>query len=122
MTEQAPTDCYSCSHPWTAHDLNPDGSRSCRTVGHPKGVPCADCRALLTPEHREQIQDERDAEAFQAAWGAYKVTLYDARDAFGDSAPAFFTDIHQSALASALIAYRKQTTTAENTEPTTCEP
>lgn len=67
---------------------------------------------MLTSEYREQLQDERDADWFQTVWGAYTVTLADARHAFGDSAAAFFSDIHQSALASALIAYRKQQTTA----------
>ena len=114
MTEQQTvTHCWSCGHPWEAHDSNPDGSRSCRTPGHSRGVPCADCRTMLTPEYREQLQNERNADWFQTVWGAYTITLSDARDAFGDSAPAFFSDIHQSALASALIAYREQQKTAE---------
>lgn len=108
MTEQAPSHCYSCGHPWDSHEQNPDGTRSCRSVGHPKGIPCSDCRAMLTTEYRAQLQDERDADWFRAVWGAYTVTLSDARNAFGTSAPAFFSDIHQSALASALIAYRQQ--------------
>jgi len=61
---------------------------------------------MLTDEYRERVQDERDTDRFPTAWGAYKVTLDDAQNAFGDSAPAFFSDIHQSALASALITYR----------------
>ncbi|MCL8016893.1 hypothetical protein [Streptomyces sp. AS02] len=117
--EEQPRLCYSCGHPWDAHDTRDDGHRSCRSVGHQDGVSCADCRAMLTTEYREQLQDERGADWFQAVWGAYTVTLADARHAFGDSAPAFFSDIHQSALASALIAYRKQTEALENTEPTT---
>jgi hypothetical protein len=68
---------------------------------------------MLTTEYRARLQDERDADWFQTVWGAYKVTLDDARNAFGDSAWAFFSDVHQSALASALIAYREQQTTAE---------
>uniref|UniRef100_UPI003F497823 hypothetical protein n=1 Tax=Streptomyces sp. CA-141956 TaxID=3240051 RepID=UPI003F497823 len=107
QAEPAPTHCWMCSHPVEEHDLQPDGTRPCRTPGHPKGVPCAGCRALLTDEHRAAVQDERENDAFTAAWGAYMVTLQDAQNAFGDSAPAFFSDIHGSALASALIAYRK---------------
>ncbi|MCI3279139.1 hypothetical protein [Streptomyces cylindrosporus] len=106
--QEQPRICYSCGHPWDSHDTNADGHRSCRSVSHPSGVSCADCRTMLTTEYREQLQDERDADGFQAVWGAYKVTLDDARHAFGASAPAFFSDIHQSAVASALIAYRKQ--------------
>lgn len=122
MTEQTPpTHCWMCGHPAESHDLQPDGNRPCRSPGHPKGVPCADCRALLTPEYRERVQEQRDGDAFEAAWNAYNVTLQDARQAFGEHAPVFFTDIHQSALASALIAYREhqQTASLENKEPTT---
>ncbi|KAB7835917.1 hypothetical protein [Streptomyces mobaraensis] len=89
------------------HDLQADGTRPCRTPGHPKGVPCAGCWRLLSPEHRKAIQEEREGEAFRAAWGAFFMTLLDAQAAFGDSAPAFFSDIHESALASALITYRQ---------------
>lgn len=110
MTQQQETSthCFMCGHPIDSHDLQPDGNRPCRSPGHPKGVPCADCRALLTSEYRAKIQDERETEPFQDAWNAYYVTLQDAREAFGEHAPVCFTDIHQSALASALIAYRKQ--------------
>ncbi|MFF6844637.1 hypothetical protein ACFY8X_38605 [Streptomyces tanashiensis] len=107
MTDEAPTHCWACSHPVEAHDIQPDGTRPCRTPGHHKGVPCAGCRALLTDEHRADIQDERENDSFATAWGAYMVTLQDARNAFGEHAAAMFSDIHQSALASALIAYRK---------------
>lgn len=103
----APTHCWACSHPVEDHDLQPDGTRPCRTPGHHKGVPCAGCRALLTPEHRAAIQDERENDSFESAWGAYMVTLQDAQNAFGEHAAVMFSDIHQSALASALIAYRK---------------
>jgi len=106
--QEVPTNCYSCGHPWASHDIRADGHRSCRSVGHSEGVSCADCRTLLTDDYREQLQSERGADWFQAVWGAYTVTLADARHAFGDSAPAFFSDIHQSAVASALIAYRQQ--------------
>ncbi|MFF8610877.1 hypothetical protein ACF06X_33765 [Streptomyces sp. NPDC015346] len=107
MTDEAPTHCWACSHPVEDHELQPDGTRPCRTPGHPNGVPCAGCRALLTPEHRAAIQEERENDSFEAAWGAYNVTLVDAQKAFGEHAPFYFSDIHQSALASALIAYRK---------------
>ncbi|MEU5322964.1 hypothetical protein AB0G67_40370 [Streptomyces sp. NPDC021056] len=122
MTEQPipePRLCYSCGHPWDAHDTRPDGNRSCRSVGHTDGVSCAGCRAMLTTEYRDKVQQERDADWFQAVWGAYTVILADARHAFGDSAPAFFSDIHQSALASALIAYREKATDLDSKEPTT---
>lgn len=117
--EAAPRCCFSCGHPWDAHDTRPDGNRSCRSVGHQDGVSCADCRAMLTTEYRDKVQQERDADWFQAVWGAYTVILADARHAFGDSAPAFFSDIHQSALASALIAYREKVAGLESKEPTT---
>lgn len=107
MTEEPPTHCWMCSHPVEQHDLQPDGTRPCRSPGHPNGIPCAGCRALLTPEHRTAIQDEREKDFFETAWGAYMVTLQDAQNAFGKHAPVFFSDIHQAALASALIAYRK---------------
>ncbi|MEU6979623.1 hypothetical protein [Streptomyces sp. NPDC046371] len=105
--EQPPTHCWACTHPVEAHDLQPDGTRPCRSIGHHEGIPCADCRALLTPQYRAAVQEERENGSFNAAWGAYMVTFQDARNAYGEGAPAFFTDIHQSALASALIAYRK---------------
>jgi hypothetical protein len=114
VTEQETvTHCFMCGHPVESHDLDPDGNRPCRSPGHPKGVPCADCRALLTPEYRARIQDQREEDGFEAAWNSYYVTLQDARDHFGEHAPVFFSDIHQSALASALIAYREQQKTAE---------
>lgn len=108
-----------CGHPVESHDLQPDGNRPCRSPGHPKGVPCADCRALLTDDHKQAIQDERETTLFEAAWNSYYVTLQDARNTFGENADFYFSDIHQAALASALIAYRQH---LENTEPTTCEP
>jgi hypothetical protein len=107
LTKQPYTHCIACSHPAESHDLQPDGTRPCRSPRHPAGVPCADCRALLTPEHRDAIQDERDNDSFEAVWAAYYVTLQDAQNAFGKHAAAYFSDIHQSALASALITYRK---------------
>lgn len=118
MTDQqeAPTHCFMCGHPVESHDLQPDGTRPCRSPGHPKGVPCADCRTLLTTEYRERVQAEREDPAFRAAWNAFLVTREDARHEFGEHAPVFFTDIHESALASALIAYRQH---LENKEPTT---
>lgn len=117
MTDQAPiTHCWLCGHRVESHDLQPDGTRPCRSPGHPKGVPCADCRALLTSEYRERVQAERDGDAFEAAWNAYNVTREDAQHAFGKHAPVFFTDIHQCALASALIAYREH---LESKEPST---
>lgn len=109
MTDQQetpPTHCFMCGHPITSHDPNPDGTRPCRSPGHPNGVPCSDCRAMLTSEYRERVQEERDRAGFETAWNAYQLTLQDARNAFGEHAPVFFTDIHQSALASAFIAYR----------------
>lgn len=108
MTEKLErTHCILCGHLNTLHDDEPDGTRPCRSPGHPKGLTCRECRALLAPEHREAIRDERDNDGFEAAWAAYYVTFQAARDHFGASWPAHFTDIHQSALASALIAYRK---------------
>jgi hypothetical protein len=62
MTEQPEvwTHCFMCGHPVEAHDRNDDGNRPCRSPGHPKGVPCSGCRALLTTEYRERIQDVRE--------------------------------------------------------------
>lgn len=120
-----PTHCFMCGHPVQSHDPNPDGTRPCRSPGHPNGVPCSDCRAMLTPEYRERVQEAREGEAFEVAWNAFMVTRQDAQDAFGEHAPVFFTDINQSALASALIAYRTHTEqkpkqgALEKTEPTT---
>lgn len=109
MTEQPEvwTHCFMCGHPVEAHDRDDDGNRPCRSPGHPKGVPCSDCRALLTTEYREHVQDVREEPGFDEAWNAFLITRGDAQHQFGEHAPAFFTDIYQSALASALIHYRQ---------------
>ena len=103
------TTCSLCYHPAESHPQDAHGNRPCRSIGHPDGVPCTDCQAMLTPDYRGRVADERDSAAFEQAYAAYLVTLADVRLAFGNAADAFFTDVHQSALASALIAYRKQT-------------
>lgn len=110
MPDTPATHCFMCGHPVESHDPRADGTRPCRSPHHPDGVPCADCRVMLTDEYRAAVQDQRDADEFEAAWAAFTVTRADAQHFFGDSAPAFFSDIHQSALASALIAYRAATT------------
>ena len=120
MTDESRTHCLLCYHPTESHPVDADGNRPCRNVGHPDGVPCLDCQAMLTPEYRDQVGAERDTEAFEQAYAAYLVILADIRHAFGPAADAFFTDVHQSALASALIAYRKAT--SEQQGASTCEP
>lgn len=105
--DQPRTHCTMCGHPVEAHDQDADGNRPCRSPGHPKGVPCSDCRALLTDEYRHRIQDEREEPGFEQAWNAFLITREDAAHSFGRNAPAFFTDIHEAALASALIHYRE---------------
>lgn len=75
------TRCSMCGHSAADHNLQADGTRPCRTPGHPKGVQCTGCRRLLSPEHREAIQEERESEAFRAAWGAFFMTLLDAKAA-----------------------------------------
>ncbi|MET8746379.1 hypothetical protein [Streptomyces sp. NPDC004728] len=119
MSETETSHCFMCGHPADSHDPRPDGTRPCRSPHHPDGVPCADCRAMLTDEYRAKVQDERAADGFEAAWAAFTVTRDDAMHFFGDSAPAFFSDIHQSALASALIAYRSATDLDHATEEAT---
>lgn len=107
MTTETRTHCLLCYHPLTSHPEDADGNRPCRSIGHPSGVPCLDCQAMLTPDYRGRVADERDSQHFEQAWAAYLVTLADVQNAFGDAAPAYFTDVHQSALASALIAHRE---------------
>lgn len=100
--------CPLCSHPAEVHDAAPDGRRPCRSVGHPDGVPCAECRRLVSAERHGELMGVRDGGLpFDAAWSAYTAVYDNARQAFGDSWQSFFTDIHQSALASALIAYQE---------------
>lgn len=108
MTDEPRTHCLLCYHPLTSHPQDADGNRPCRSIDHPEGVPCHDCQDMLTTEYRSRVADERDTAAFEQAYAAYLVTLADVQRAFGDAAWAYFTDVHQSALASALIAYRKQ--------------
>lgn len=111
------THCWACGHPVEAHDPDEAGLRPCRTPGHPKGLPCAECRRLTSTENRDALQEYRtnfddETGPHARAWSAYRVTLQDARQAFGESADAFFTDIHQSALTSALIEYDRAKTEA----------
>lgn len=105
--------CVLCHHPADAHEeIGPEGNRPCRSVGHSKGVPCRECRRLISAEHVAAVMRMREegGEAFEVAWGAYTTTLDHVRRNFGDAWQAFFTDVHQSALASALIAYRETET------------
>ena len=106
--ETVPTHCWACGHLVDVHDVDPEtGYRPCRNVGHPKGVPCAECRRLIAPEHIAAIVAMRQSEgpAFKTAYGAFTVTYEHVREQFGDAWQAFFTDIHESAVASALIEY-----------------
>jgi hypothetical protein len=101
--------CIGCGHAQDQHDTLPDGTRTCRSIGHPQGLTCHECQRLTSPEHVEQIMQLRHADdpAFEQAWAAYSATLSHVRNEIGDGWQAFFTDVHQSALASALIAYRE---------------
>jgi hypothetical protein len=104
------TRCTLCGHREDQHDTEPDGSRPCRSIGHPKGVPCAECRRLVSAEHVQAVMALREAddESFEAAWAAYHVTLDHVRREIGPGWTAFFTDVHQSALASAVLTLRAQ--------------
>lgn len=99
--------CVLCHHPVGSHDPGPDGVRPCRQPGHPDGVPCADCRALLSDEYRNRVLAEQDSEEFEKAWSAFCVTYADAEHSFGAASRAHWSAIHQAALASALIAVRE---------------
>ena len=107
------TTCTLCYHPAESHSTDEHGNRPCRSIDHPNGTPCQDCQKMLTAAYRDRVGAERETPHFEQAWAAYLVTLADIQRAFGPSAPAFFTDVHQSALASALIAYREQQETEQ---------
>lgn len=107
--EPAPeTRCTLCMHREDQHDTLPDGTRPCRSIGHEKGLTCAECRRLIGDEHFEALMRLRgeDDDAFTDAWAAYYVTLNHVRDQIGPGWQAFFSDVHQSALASAVITLR----------------
>lgn len=118
MTEQPErTHCVLCGHLNTLHNDEPDGTRPCRSIGHPKGLTCRECMRLTSAEHVDAIMRMREEEdpAFEEAWASYRVTLDHVRNEIGEGWQAFFTDVHQAALASALIAYRKHTSTDRST-------
>jgi hypothetical protein len=99
--------CVLCTHPFSAHGTMPDGTRPCRSVGHPDGLNCEECKRLTSPEYVQQIMAMREehSPAFAAAWAAYSTTLDHVRHEIGAGWQAFFTDVHQAALASGLIEY-----------------
>lgn len=102
--------CRLCHHREDQHETLPDGTRPCRSIGHEKGLTCTECRRLIGAEHFEAVmalRDEPDDE-FEVAWAAYYATFNHARDEIGPGWQAFFTDVHQSALASALVVLREQ--------------
>ncbi|MEU2426929.1 hypothetical protein ABZ619_38955 [Streptomyces sp. NPDC007851] len=100
--------CIGCSHREDQHDTLPDGTRPCRSIGHSKGLTCAECRRLISAGHVQAVMELRgaDDDAFQEAWAAYHTTLDHVRKELGSSWTAFFTDVHQSALASAVLTLR----------------
>jgi hypothetical protein len=101
--------CSLCGHPAHQHDTMPDGTRPCRSVGHPEGLTCTECRRITSPEHIQRITDVRDEDpAFDQAWAAYKTTYDHVREQIGPGWKAHFTDHHQAALASALLAYQEE--------------
>jgi hypothetical protein len=97
--------CTLCGHPADAHPQLADGTRPCRSVGHPNGLTCTECIRITSPEHVQRIQEARDM--IDPAWAAFKVTLDHARTEIGPGWQAFFTDVYQSALASAIIAHEE---------------
>lgn len=105
------TECTLCGHPHDAHDALPDGTRPCRSIGHPKGLTCRTCKQLTSAEHVEAIMSLRadPPPAFTAAWADYRATLDHVRQEIGEGWQAFFTDVHQAALASAFLAWQQTT-------------
>jgi hypothetical protein len=115
VTERTPAPdpaarCTLCHHREDQHETLPDGTRPCRSIGHPKGLTCTECRRLTSAEHVDAVMELRstDDDAFEEAWGAYYATLNHVRNEIGPGWQAFFTDVHQSALASAVLALREQ--------------
>ncbi|MBM9509937.1 hypothetical protein [Actinacidiphila acididurans] len=104
------TTCTLCGHHADQHNLNADGYRPCRSAGHPDGLNCRECIRLTSGDHLEQLIALRNSDdpAFTAAWSAFTVTRDHARHEIGDGWQAFYTDVHQSALASAILTYRAQ--------------
>lgn len=104
------TRCSLCHHREDEHETLPNGSRPCRSIGHAKGLTCRECRRLTEAEHVEAVMGLRDEpdDAFTTAWAAYYATLNHARDQIGSGWQAFFSDVHQSAVASAVLTLRAQ--------------
>lgn len=100
--------CSMCRHAAAEHAVDPEtGFRPCRSIGHPKGLTCEECRRLTSPAHVEVVMVMRGDPLLKVAFGAYLATRAHVNDQLGESAPAFFTDVHESAVASALIEYGK---------------
>lgn len=111
VPEDLPERCGMCRHPVSSHDVDPEtGFRPCRSVGHSKGLPCADCRRLTSPEHVEAIMKLRGGSDpfFTAAYGAFSVTEDHARQQIGVGWQAHHTAMYESAVASALLEIRSQ--------------
>ncbi|NUR01337.1 MAG: hypothetical protein HOY79_33875 [Streptomyces sp.] len=102
--------CVICNHREDQHDTLPDGTRPCRSIGHEKGLTCRECMRLISAEHVDAVMALRgaDDDAFAEAWGAYYATLNHVRNEIGPGWQAFFTDVHQSALASAVLTLRER--------------
>jgi hypothetical protein len=107
------THCIMCGHPTPAHPEDEKGMRPCRSVNHPAGLNCTECTRLLDKEALAAMQERRgqvyaDQDGPEArAWAAFHIVRAWAQYVFGPSWQAFYTDIHQSALAAALIEYDK---------------
>lgn len=100
--------CSFCFHPTAAHDVDPDtGNRPCRSIGHPKGLACAECRRLTSREHIDAVMKMRASgdPLFGAAFSAFNTTYDHVRRELGAAYLAHFTDVHESALASALLEF-----------------
>lgn len=112
-TDTGFTHCILCGHPVDAHPEDGQGMRPCRSVGHPKGMNCTECVRLIdgdavaaVVERRERIYADMDSPDARA-WAAFNATREHVRYQIGEGWQAFYVDIHQSALASALIEYDK---------------
>lgn len=111
------TTCNLCGHHADHHNVDANGYRPCRTVGHPDGLNCRECMRITSPEFVERVMALRhsDDPAFAAAWSAFYLTRDHARHEIGDGWEAFFSDVHKAALASALIAYQAEQNRAQAT-------
>lgn len=109
------THCVLCGHPTDTdtHPKDEKGLQPCRSVNHPKGLNCTACERLISEPVLAAMQERRgvansDRDSPEArAWAAFNAVREWAKYEFGESWPAFYTAIHQSALIAALTEYDK---------------